>query len=229
MLNISNYMSKEKQIEDTKGTIVSFFKNDIVKGLLIALTSAILSQGLAYYFWTKQFQNNKAQKLLEFKIATYEKFANTITNAIYLSEGSIVMYIEEQKLLDITYDSIVKATGNKTINRNLKVWDGIQGRVQKRWAFYYEMQQKAMNTQNEFQASSLTMDLLFNSKVKNLADKLNACFQPEYSYNYFKKIRNETKLSPQEIKTKDIVISLINEKYTLRNLILDEMIKEIKN
>lgn len=216
-------------MKNTSGEKSSFFRSDFFKAISLVVLTAIVTQSVNYIFWTRQFISTKEQKILEFKIATYEKYVNAITNAIFLSEGSSYIYLEEQRLTDLKYDSIVKVNGKATLTEQMRENVIEKTKANKKLQRYYEMLEKAMHTQNEYQAASLTIELLFSPKVKGLKDILDNTFQPHYTFNYFGKLRRELDLSPNQVNIRQAVIQLVNDRYTLRNNVLDAMIKEIKS
>ena len=222
-------MNKSSQSEGIARTKASFFKNEIVKGLLIALTSAILSQGLAYYFWTKQFQNNKAQKLLEFKIDLFEEYTKVLTNAIYCSEGSSYIYMEIQKMTDAASDSIYYATGMRKslldIETNLKIRNKANNLSQ----IHYDLFKKGMENRDIIASTTLTVRLLFGEKMQKPLFDLSQTFDPQYSMNFYEAERLSKKLNPKEVDIEYLAGQLTIRRRSFLDLVLRDMMKQIQN
>lgn len=229
MLNINNYMNTAKQSEVIQGTKMSFFKNEIVKGLLIALVSVILSQGLAYYFWTKQFQNTKEQKILEFKIDLFKEFTKALYNAVYCSEGSSFIYMEVQKMTDAASDSIYYATGIRKSFLDIETNKKIRNKANNISQIHYDLFKKGMEIQDLNASMSLTVRLLYGDKVQEKLFNLSQTFKAEYSMNFYTAERVSKKLNPKDIDIEGLAGQLTNKRIYLLELVLQEMMKQIQD
>lgn len=228
MLNINSHMNKSSQSEEIARTKASFFKNEIVKGLLIALISVFLSQGLAYYFWTKQFQNTKEQKILEFKIDLFKEFTKALSDAVYCSEGSSFIYMEIQKMTDAASDSIYYATGIRKSFLDIETNKKIRNKANNISKMHYDLFVKGMENRDENASMSLTVRLLYGEKVHELLFNLSQTFNAEYSMNFYTNERVSKKLNPRDVDIEYLASQLANKRKILLELVLQEMMKQIK-
>lgn len=209
---------KEKSQSSTK---------EIVRTIIISFVTALFTQLLTYFFWTRQFESNKKQKLLEYKISSFDKFSSSAGKALYLSEFAfrlkIEQYIEERRLAD----SLVRQTGVRvdTLEANLRY--DVQKNLQITQPLLYEKYMKFLEFQNEYNTSAVNASLLFSQSIRQKINHLTESFHEEELRNQIMANLKETGKDIFHFDKDRVINSIFKTKVTEISTILNEMVDEI--
>jgi len=153
-----------KKVESSQ--LKSFWKNDIIKGLIVASFVSFVG----FCIWKYQHNVAKKEQLVSEMQIAFDKFSNTSTTAINYSFNRdkliILQIIEFSKLCDSLSIDDYSQMNNILYNKSLK-------RVQLKNPDLYSEYLKALEFQGEFISSCNTSKFLFNNEIDKKIDTLD--------------------------------------------------------
>jgi len=218
--------SQQELVEKNKK--INFFKNDIFRTVFISAITVVFTQILTYYSWTKQFDNNKKQKLNELKTNSLEKFSNIASRTLHLSEFGYRFRLEEYIEINKMIDNI-RSTG-KSINKlpadSLYV---INEHLSKKQPLLYDRYTRLLDIQDDYNSVMATAQLLFDPKTSKEIMNFSQSLLENALVDNINKEMTSRKVELYEINKDSLVRVMIAEREKQLNNILNLMLNEIKD